>query len=764
MAMITAALQDHRTWVALSAAIAVAATRHRLRAAQRAREDAERAHAARWTPGVDPSQSAIPEARAVIEQAKSFADLLVWRAKHSPDRVAHWQRDKFGDPWEPITFAKFLASSSAIAGAFADGIEDISGTGFNPGDDSNGESASASASSASAAGVVLQRGDSVAIAGPSRSEWLQLSQGAQLAGAVTVGVYPKQSPETLTYLLENSRARVFVSAEPADLEKAIAAKKAGDLPELRVVAAWTDGDINALLESAHDAGLVCTSLVQLKGHAPLGDAEREARRPESMDDTCVLIYTSGTTGNPKGAMVTHRNIVASCESALGRMEDYPPEARVDSLSINYLPMAHSFEQIILGAPRMAFGLTCVFNTSIAVLFEELAEVKPTGMAGVPRMFEKMYVKIMAARDALTGAKRRVFDWAEGVARQVARFRMANDGARSRDPLPFPLSLQFALADRLVFSKIRAMFGGRVKSFGTGAAPIAPPILEFFWGIGTPIFEGWGMTEIPAPAIANKHGRMRVGTIGVPAHGVEVRLGPDGEILVHGAAVFKGYFNKPEETAATFFDAPDGKRWLKTGDIGEIDSAGFVKIVDRKKHIIITAGGKNIAPAGIEKAIKSESPLISNLHVHGDRRPYVSALVCPSPAETLEFGARHGLVSKGELEHHLGVLKANPVARGEDLAELTAKVTADERYSDEVGGFLVLVRGCYIAQFLVHAKCFFCSLTLCAPRSLRLCVAETPSSSTWRKSAGFTFCRAISALRVRYQRWVFFSSPHDRTVS
>jgi len=266
---------------------------------------------------------------------------------------------------------------------------------------------------------------------------------------------------------------------------------------------------------------------------------------------------------------------------------------------------------------------------------------------------------------------KIFAFATKVAREASTYRTRGEA------MPLGLKIKHALVDKMVFSKVRNAFGGRVRWSMTGAAPISVEILEFFWGAGIPIYEAYGMTEATVITHANRPGNVKLGTVGRCADLMEHKIADDGEVLMKGPFVFKGYFKNEEATNSTVIDG-----WLHTGDIGKIDSDGYLRITDRKKHIIITAGGKNLAPANIENAIKNQSPLISQVHAHGDKRPYISALLAPSPIETLELGVEHGLVSASELEERTKELMANPAGRSEALNEAMAKVVALEVFKDK----------------------------------------------------------------------------------
>ena len=297
-------------------------------------------------------------------------------------------------------------------------------------------------------------------------------------------------------------------------------------------------------------------------------------------------------------------------------------------------------------------------------------MRPTIFGSVPRLFEKLYSGIQSKVAQSSKTRRALFHWADGVARRRIRHLLAGQ------QVPALLALQHRLADRLVFAKIRALLGGRVRFCLTGAAPISYDILEFLWAIGLPILEAYGMTEATVVTHIGRLERPKLGTVGQLLPSLECRLAADGEILVRGPLVFKGYFKQPEATAETLEGG-----WLHTGDIGSVDEQGYLRITDRKKHLIITAGGKNIAPANIERAIKMQSPLISQVHAHGDRRPYICALIAPSPLETLAWGVEHGLLSKAEAEARQQELLASPTERKPALNAAMAKVAADRRFQE-----------------------------------------------------------------------------------
>jgi long-chain acyl-CoA synthetase len=322
--------------------------------------------------------------------------------------------------------------------------------------------------------------------------------------------------------------------------------------------------------------------------------------------------------------------------------------------------------------RINTGIGCAYASSVQKVLEEVKEVRPTLFGSVPRIFEKAYAKIHSEVEKKPKPVRALFGWAKSVAIKAKPYRIAER------KMPLPLAIQYAVADRIVYKKIRQAFGGRTRSFITGAAPIALDILDFFWGAGLNIYEAYGMTEATVITHINRPGFVKLGSVGQCIPPMETKLAEDQEVLVRGPFVFKGYFKNEEATSATIVDG-----WLHTGDIGAVDEQGYLKITDRKKHLIITAGGKNLAPANIENAIKNQDPLISQVHAHGDRRPYVSALIAPSPIETLEWGSSRGIISTAELRERTDELMANPMARSEALNTSVAKVVTNRDYVDRI---------------------------------------------------------------------------------
>jgi long-chain acyl-CoA synthetase len=387
----------------------------------------------------------------------------------------------------------------------------------------------------------------------------------------------------------------------------------------------------------------------------------------SPDDTAILIYTSGTTGPPKGAMISHRNIVSLLAAQEGVTEFFE-----DDLSLNFLPMAHAAERVFGFYGRIDTGIATAYARGMGTVLEDLGDVRPTIFGAVPRIFEKAYAKVHSELAKKGPKVQKLFAWAVSVGRECVRLDLAGESISPR------LVAERAIADKLVFGKIRDAFGGRVRFSITGAAPIAVEILEFFWAAGLPIYEVYGMTEATVCTHANRPGAVKLGTVGRVMPPMEAKVAADGEVMLRGPWVFQGYYKQPEATAETVID-----EWLHTGDIGTIDADGYLKITDRKKHLIITAGGKNLAPANIENAIKNQDPLVSQVYAHGDRRAFITAIIAPSPLETLAWGQERNILSKPEVDALTREVMENPASRSPALNAAMAKVVADPDFGARI---------------------------------------------------------------------------------
>jgi long-chain acyl-CoA synthetase len=459
----------------------------------------------------------------------------------------------------------------------------------------------------------VEKGDRVSILGNTRPEWTYWDFAALSIGATVVPIYQTNSPEECGYVLENSDAKVVVVENEEQLAKVREVRER--LPALEHVV--------LMIGEADDA--ISTVAISEKG-AAVGEARwKERYEAVTPADICTFIYTSGTTGPPKGCIISHGNYRAMLDMVNG-VNVIEPE----DLTYLYLPLAHSFALLIqLGS--FDLGTTIAYwEGEPQKILPNLAELKPSYFPSVPRIFEKIYTAATSGMEKAGGLKKAIFDWSLKVG---AKMREVERSGRKPGLL---LKLQHDFADKQVLSKIRNLFGGRLRLAVSGAAPINPEILRFFDSAGVLVVEGWGMTETSTAATVATPEDFKIGTIGKPFPGCEVKIAEDGEILVKGANVFQGYHKNPEATAETIVDG-----WLHTGDIGEIDSEGFIKITGRKKDIIITAGGKNITPANLEAEIK-QHPLVSQCVVVGDRRPYLVALVTLDPEEAAAYAKEHGL--------------------------------------------------------------------------------------------------------------------------
>ena len=459
----------------------------------------------------------------------------------------------------------------------------------------------------------IEKGDRVSILGNTRPEWTYFDFAALSIGTTVVPIYQTNSPEECRYVLENSDAKVVVVEDDEQLEKI--RKVRGQLPQLEQIVLMTGSSEDAI------------SADELAAKGAGVDTSRWEERWSAVapDDICTFIYTSGTTGPPKGCIISHGNYRSMLD-----MINQTSVIEGEDVSYLYLPLAHSFALLIqLGSFDLGATLAYWERDPLKIL-PNLAELKPTYFPSVPRIFEKIYTAANSGMEKEGGLKKAIFDWSIKVGVKMRKTERAG-----RKP-GFLLSREYAFADKKVLSKIRNLFGGQLRLAVSGAAPINPEILRFFDAAGVLVLEGWGMTETSTAATISTPDDFKIGTIGKPFPGCEVRIAEDGEILVKGPNVFQGYHKNEEATRETIVDG-----WLHTGDIGEIDSDGFIKITGRKKDIIITAGGKNITPANLEADIK-QHPLVSQSVVVGDRRPYLVALVTLDPEDAVAYAKEHDL--------------------------------------------------------------------------------------------------------------------------
>ncbi len=488
----------------------------------------------------------------------------------------------------------------------------------------------------------VDRGDKVAILSENRPEWAMADLAVLTAGATDAPIYATLTASQALYILNDSEAKAcFVST-------AVQGKKLAEVkdraPNLRYVIRMEDGP--ALPE-----GSLSLEEVRAKGRDLLAkdpDAVRKRSAEVKPDDIATLIYTSGTTGDPKGVMLLHSNLVSNTVAAHKVFAALGP----GDVALSFLPLCHVFERMAGHYLMLKAGATIAYAESVEKVPENMAEVQPTVMCSVPRLYEKMYARVNEKVAGDPPLRQRIFHWAIGVGREYFGHRI-----QKTEPGGL-LKLKFALADKLVFSKIKARTGGRLRLFVSGGAPLAREIAEFFGAAGLLILEGYGLTETSPVITVNRPDDLKPGSVGKPVEHVEVQIAEDGEILTRGPHVMKGYFKKPEATA----EAIDKDGWFHTGDIGVIDSQGFLIITDRKKDILVTSGGKNIAPQPIENLIKTNKFFVEIVMV-GNKRNFPAALVVPN-FENLEkwakeseiaFSSREELIAKPEVRNHYETL-------------------------------------------------------------------------------------------------------------
>ena len=511
-------------------------------------------------------------------------------------------------------------------------------------------------------GLAVERGDRVAILCENRPEWAYADLAALCAGAVVTPIYATLTPSQVLYILNDSGARVLFVSGPAQASKLAAIRSRAKQLETVIQ-----------MDGPPAEGVLSLAEVQRQGREALARDTGSVRRHAAevpADTLATLIYTSGTTGDPKGVMLLHSNLMSNVLAAHKVLPDLGP----GDVALSFLPLCHVFERMGGYYLMLKAGATIAYAESVEKVPENMREVRPTIMCSVPRLYEKMYARVLEKVAGDPPLRQRIFHWAMGVGREAFRLRVAGT-----QPGPL-LRLRRGLADRLVFAKIKARTGGRLRVFVSGGAPLAREIAEFFGAAGLLILEGYGLTETSPVITVNRPGKLKPGSVGVPIDGVEVRIAEDGEILTRGPHVMKGYFNRPEATA----EAIDRDGWFHTGDIGFLDPQGFLTITDRKKDILVTSGGKNIAPQPIENRLKANH-FFTEIVMIGNQRNYAAALVVPN-FETLERwaqGRRLAFASREEL------VAAPEVAR--HYTELIAELTGDLAHFEKIKRIALLAR-------------------------------------------------------------------------
>ena len=475
-------------------------------------------------------------------------------------------------------------------------------------------------------GLGVRHGDRVGILAGTRAEWVRADLAILHTGGVTVGIYPSLTGFEVAWQLQHAGVEVLFVEDRAQLEKVQAVRS--DAPGLRWIVVFEG------VESAPERGLLSLADLEARGAAEERGPERFAAawRAVGPDDLATIIYTSGTTGEPKGAELTHGNLCFTVEAAAATVTHEAGE-----VAVVFLPLAHALQRWatylgIRGGAIAYYARSARANELMA----DIREVEPMVQVSVPRIWEKAHARIMETVAAAPPHRQRLFHWALEVGKATAPYR------KEGRPLPLGLRLRYALARRVVLDRVRTrIFGRRIRWLTSGGAPIAKELLEFFYAFDLLVLEGWGLTETSAPATVNKQDGFKFGTVGRPLLGTEVVVAEDGELLVRGPGVFRGYWRNPAATAEAFTE----ERFFRTGDVGEIDPDGFVRITDRKKNLIVMANGKKVAPAHLEGLFKSD-PLVADCLVIGDGRPYLVALFVLDPEEALAWARKHGHLPPG----------------------------------------------------------------------------------------------------------------------
>ncbi len=446
----------------------------------------------------------------------------------------------------------------------------------------------------------VKAGDRVCIISKTRYEWTLADLAILAAGGVAVPIYESNIQDQVAYIIENSDAVLIFIENDHQRKKVKAVQK--DLPKLKNIVSFEP------LKNKAEGEYELDELMLLSGN----DAEHlylNIAKTLTPGTDASFVYTSGTTGNPKGAILTHENFLSELASGHDAFKFKPHYE-----SLIFLPLAHILARVVQFFQLYAGFVQC-YAESIEKLLDNITEVKPHFMASVPRIFEKIYTRTLQSVESSSNGKKKIFEWALDVGKTRSR------AVLNRQAVPLATQVQYAIANQLVFSKLHQKLGGRMEFFISGGAPLSVDVATFFHAFGFEILEGYGLTETSAAITINRMGDVKIGTVGKPIKDCEVKIAADGEILVRGKMVFRGYYKNPEATA----EAIDSEGWFRTGDVGEFDQEGFLRITDRKKDIIVTAAGKNIAPQNIENFMKND-PYISQFVVHGDRRKFLSALV------------------------------------------------------------------------------------------------------------------------------------------
>ena len=517
--------------------------------------------------------------------APSIPGLLVDRAAKTPDAVAFSFRT--GDGWASLTWGEAQDRVRALAAGLIElGVEEET---------------------------------RVAILSGTRVEWILSDLAILAAGGATTTIYPSNTPDECAFVISDSDTRVVIAENDAQVQKLRQVRD--QIPSVQTV---------VVIEGSGDGDWVRTFADVEAAGAKHPEAEPAAYQARVAgiggERLATLMYTSGTTGRPKGVELTHDNWVYVAEASMA-----VAIIKQDDLHFLWLPMSHSFGKALV-VMMVAAGTPSAIDGNVERIAANLAELRPTIVAAAPRVFEKIHNTIVATVRREGGVKAHLFGWARGVGLAATKARQSGKSASLLTQAQLPV------ADKLVLSKIRGRFGGRIRYFISGSAPLSAEIAEFFDAAGMTILEGYGLTESSAASFVNRPGAPRFGTVGPPLPGTEVKIAEDGEVLFRSRGIMRGYHGLPEETASTLLDGG----WLATGDIGELDEVGRLRITDRKKELIKTSGGKYVAPAPIESQIKATCPYVGNVVVHGDKRNFCVALVTLDPDVTKPWAKSEGL--------------------------------------------------------------------------------------------------------------------------
>jgi len=535
----------------------------------------------------------------LTERSQSFGHLFVERVAKTPNGEAY--RYLVGGEWTSLTWTQTKDRVFKIAAGLID--------------------------------LGVQPQQRVAIAATTRIEWILSDLATLCAGGATTTVYPSTAAPDVAFILGDSESVVVFAENEAQAEKV----RSADLPALLAIVLFDKAASPTESSGSSESGVPTLTLDELMARGET----RLAAEPDVVDnrlagtnpeDLATLIYTSGTTGRPKGVRLVHANWTYE-GSAVAALNILTPQ----DVQYLWLPMSHVLGKV-LSAVQFELGFSTAVDGDLTKIVENLAVIKPTFMGGAPRIFEKVHTKVTLTARGHGGIKAKIFDWAIGVGIKASRAR------QQRKPVPRLLAAQLAVADRLVLSTIRERLGGRIRFFVSGSAALSRDVSEWFDACGMIILEGYGLTECSAAAAVNLPGDTRIGTVGPALPGSEIKIAPDGEILLRGGGVMRGYHHNPQATAEVLTE--DG--WLHTGDIGELVD-GYLRVTDRKKDLIKTSGGKYVAPQKLEVIFMAVCPYASQIVVHGEGRKFVSALITLDPELIVQWGGEHGLAGRTAAE-------------------------------------------------------------------------------------------------------------------